>query len=123
MKQFATPVSRACFKPAKLPVAAEYLNGGFYGGKAADLEVALRLEILCFYKFLCLNFRRIQVETWQLGRKFLHLQDHLPEVNSRGEAFRNNGKTHQYLWNQYLIEHPEQVADTDCLGRFGSRMV
>lgn len=66
------------------PVAAEYLNGGFYGGKAADLEVALR--------------------------KLLHLQGRLPEVNSRGEAFQNNGKTHQYLWNQYLIEHPEQVA-------------
>lgn len=28
---------------SKQPVAAEYLNGGFYGGKAADLEVALRL--------------------------------------------------------------------------------
>ena len=31
---------------AKQPVAAEYLNGGFYGGRAEDLEVALRLVIL-----------------------------------------------------------------------------
>ena len=27
---------------SKQPVAGEYLNGGFYGGRAADLEVALR---------------------------------------------------------------------------------
>ncbi|CAK9052827.1 unnamed protein product [Durusdinium trenchii] len=66
------------------PVAGEYLNGGFYGGRAADLEVALR--------------------------KLLHLQGRLPEVNARGEAYQNHGKTHQYLWNQYLIEHPEQVT-------------
>jgi len=66
------------------PVAAEYLNGGFYGGRAEDLEVALR--------------------------KLLHLQGRLPEVNSRGEAFQNHGRTHQYLWNQYMLEHPEQVA-------------
>ncbi|CAJ1427408.1 unnamed protein product [Effrenium voratum] len=66
------------------PVAGEYLNGGFYGGRAADLELALR--------------------------KLLDLQDRLPEANARGEPFRNHGKTHQYLWNQYLIEHPQQVA-------------
>lgn len=44
-----------------------------------------------------------------VGRKLLHLQGRLPEVNARGEAYQNHGKTHQYLWNQYLIEHPEQV--------------
>lgn len=33
------------------PVAAEYLNGGFYGGKAADLEVALRLVCtFCYFE-------------------------------------------------------------------------
>ena len=42
-------------------------------------------------------------------RKLLHLQGRLPEVNSRGETFQNNGRTHQYLWNQYMLEHPEQV--------------
>ena len=29
--------------PSQQPVAGEYLNGGFYGGRAADLELALRL--------------------------------------------------------------------------------
>ena len=33
---------------SKQPVAAEYLNGGFYGGRAADLEVALRLLVAHF---------------------------------------------------------------------------
>ena len=36
---------------SKQPVAAEYLNGGFYGGKAEDLEVALRLECtFCYFE-------------------------------------------------------------------------
>ena len=41
---------------AKQPVAAEYLNGGFYGGRAEDLEVALRLVILRSHSSTFFNY-------------------------------------------------------------------
>eukprot|EP00439_Symbiodinium_sp_Y106_P075220 s105_g14.t2 len=66
------------------PVAGEFLNGGFYGGRAAELEIALR--------------------------RLLHVQAQLPAFASNGDPFRRAGKSHQYMWNQYLLDHPEQVA-------------
>ncbi|CAE8712775.1 unnamed protein product, partial [Polarella glacialis] len=68
----------------EIALPAQYVNGGFYGGRAAELEVALRR---------------------MLGKLRL-----LPVLNENGVPFRNNGRTHQYMWNQYFLDHPEQVA-------------
>ncbi|CAE7566262.1 unnamed protein product [Symbiodinium natans] len=65
-------------------VAGEFLNGGFYGGRAAALEVALR--------------------------RLLHVQAQLPAFNSEGKPFSRHGRSHQYLWNQYFLDNSEQVS-------------
>lgn len=64
--------------------SAKFLNGGVYGGRAAALEGALR--------------------------RILGVQAGLRERDAAGEEYRHHGKTHQYLWSQYFLERPEEVA-------------
>mmetsp|Transcript_23927 Transcript_23927/g.68469 ORF Transcript_23927/g.68469 Transcript_23927/m.68469 type:complete len:693 (+) Transcript_23927:68-2146(+) len=63
---------------------AVYLNGGVYGGRAAALEAALR--------------------------RFLARQRLLSTHTASGEAYRVNGRTHQYLWNQYFLDRWHEVG-------------
>jgi len=64
--------------------AALYLNGGVYGGRAKHLEVALQ--------------------------RVLAQQQALSSFDEDGKPYRVSGRTHQYLWSQYYLDRPDEVA-------------
>eukprot|EP00929_Paragymnodinium_shiwhaense_P000335 TRINITY_DN100583_c0_g1_i1.p1 TRINITY_DN100583_c0_g1~~TRINITY_DN100583_c0_g1_i1.p1 ORF type:complete len:720 (-),score=46.99 TRINITY_DN100583_c0_g1_i1:649-2808(-) len=71
---------------ARVPpgLSAIHLNGGTYGGKAAALE--------------------------QVLRRMLAHQSLLAEYDQDGRVFRREGRTHQFLWNQYFVDRPHEIG-------------